>query len=540
MNNPQSLRFIGGKPKAGEAFNPEIVTCRFFYSNLFYYFYEIFVNFRMKASKTFLFIVSILLLLGIISLFFPKKGIAFGERQLYFPTIEDILTKRPGLSTTASQRMKEMEKSLRMKHLQDSITKMAYYDSLAFYIDFFQNHPSRMCLPNDNWNYFNGLFERFDTCGKQNEIIHILHYGDSQIEGDRITGYIRQKLQEKFGGKGPGLLPAVQPIPSSTVAQFASENIERYIVSGNLQNRISNKRYGALGQVGVVSGESFISVQVRNWKQTFENVKEFRKIRLFVGHPSPNFRADLVISNHKTIKQKIKDKNKPVHILTWELDKPVKKFTLNLHGLGEIYGMAVDGTAGIAVDNIPFRGSSGTFFTTMDSIILGAMLQELNAQMILLEFGGNMTPSIKNEKSIENYKNKMSNQIVLLKRLCPKAKIILIGPADMSTKINGKLQSYPYLAKIIDALKETALQNNIAFWNMYEVMGGQNSMIDWVKNAPPLAATDYIHFSTKGAEKIAGLFYESLMIYYDYYNFEKEKKDLKALKGKEKEKGKKK
>ncbi|MDR0683148.1 MAG: GDSL-type esterase/lipase family protein, partial [Dysgonamonadaceae bacterium] len=402
----------------------------------------------------------------------------------------------------------------------------AYDDSLAFYINFFQNHPSRIHLPNDHWDYFDDLFKCFDICEKQNETIRILHYGDSQIEGDRITGYIRQKLQEKFGGKGPGLLPAVQLIPSSSVVQSASDNIERYIISGNLQNELPNKRYGALGQVGIVSGESFISVQVRNWKQTFENVKEFQKIRLFVGYPSSNFRADLVISNHKIVKQKMKNENRPVKILTWELDKPVKNFTLQLHGLGEIYGMALDGTTGIAVDNIPFRGSSGTFFTTMDSTVLGDMLQELNTRMILLEFGGNMTPAIRNKKSVENYKTKMSDQIALLKRLCPKAKIILLGPADMSTKINGKLQSYPYLAKIIEALKEAALQNNIAFWNMYEVMGGQNSMIEWVKNNPPLAAPDYIHFSIKGTEKIADLFYESLMIYYDYYNFKKDKENL--------------
>jgi lysophospholipase L1-like esterase len=478
----------------------------------------------MKASKTFLFIVSVLLLLGIISLCFPKKGIAFGERQLYFPTIEDIFTKRSGHSTTASQRVKEMEESLRMKRLQDSV----YYDSLAFYIDFFQNHPSRMHLPNDNWNYFNDLFERLDTCEKQNEIIHILHYGDSQIEGDRITGYIRRKLQEKFGGKGPGLLPAVQPIPSLSVAQSASENIERYIISGNLQNRISTGRYGALGQVGLISGESVISVQIRNRRQAIENVREFQKIRLFVGHTGSNFSADLIIPDRGAINRKVNDRNEPAGVLTWDLEEPGGKFTLKLHGAGEVYGMAVDGMAGIAVDNIPFRGSSGTFFTTMDSTLLGGMLQELNVQLILLEFGGNAMPAIKSDKSVEYYKRQMSNQIALLKRLCPKIKIILIGPADMSTKINGELQSYPYLVKMTEGLKEAALQNNVAFWNMYEVMGGKNSMIDWVKNTPPLAAPDYIHFSTKGAEKIADLFYESLIIYYDYHHFRKEKENLKV------------
>jgi lysophospholipase L1-like esterase len=475
----------------------------------------------MRASKTFFFILSVLLLLGIISLCFPKEGIDFGSGRLYFPTLEDILAERPGHSTTAAQRMKEMEESLQIKRRQDS----AYYDSLAFYTHFFQHHPARIHLPDNDREFLKDLFERFDACRKQNEIIHILHYGDSQIEGDRITGYIRQKMQEKFGGEGPGLLPAVQPIPSFSVAQTASEHIERYIISGNLQNKLPSRRYGALGQVGMVADESFISVQVRNWKQTFENVRTFRKVRLFVGRPDAHFKADLIVPGRPVARQRVKDRKAPAGVLTWDLDEPAKKFTLKLHGSGEVYGMAVDGASGIAVDNIPFRGSSGTFFTAMDSTVLGAMLRELNTQLILLEFGGNMTPVLRNAKAIENYKQQMSRQIALLKRLCPGAKILLIGPADMSTKVNGKLQTYPRLAEMTEALKEAALQQHAAFWNMYEVMGGENSMVDWVKNTPPLAAPDYIHFSPKGAERIAGLFCESLFVYYDYYRFIKERKE---------------
>ena len=35
----------------------------------------------------------------------------------------------------------------------------------------------------------------------------IVHYGDSQIEGDRITGYVRNRLQLAFEGGGPGFFP---------------------------------------------------------------------------------------------------------------------------------------------------------------------------------------------------------------------------------------------------------------------------------------------------------------------------------------------
>ena len=442
-----------------------------------------------------------------------------GELHLYFPTLEDVFTATgSATSTVASEQMDAMERSLSMR--RDSVAEAAYNDSLAFFLDFFSNHPSRMHLPNNNWDYFDELFEAFDDCREAQKVVRVLHYGDSQIEGDRITGYLRQRLQEKFGGIGPGLLPAVQVVPTTAVEQATSKNIARYIVSGNFTNKAGHQRYGILGQLGVPEGnESNITVKARSWKQSFENSRKFQKIRLFVGNTSPYFRADLNVAKERSTKENSANPNLPVSVLEWNRPDSIAQFTINLSGRGEIYGLAVDGMNGVAVDNIPFRGSSGAFFTQLDTVVLAAMFDELETRLILLEFGGNMTPSITGDKSVAAYQKTMSEQITFLKRLCPQAKIILIGPADMSTKISGELQSYPYLKKTIAALREAALQNDVAFWNMYDVMGGHNSMISWVKNSPSLAATDYIHFNAKGAERIAELFYESLILYYDYRHF---------------------
>ena len=87
----------------------------------------------------------------------------------------------------------------------------------------------------------------------------------------------------------------------------------------------------------------------------------------------------------------------------------------------------------------------------------------------------------------------------------------------MSTNINGKMQTYPNLPDVRDALKNAVFEMGGAYFDMYEVMGGKNSMPSWVDANPPLAAKDYIHFSPRGAEKIAELFYESLMLDYEQY-----------------------
>jgi len=42
--------------------------------------------------------------------------------------------------------------------------------------------------------------------------LRIMYYGDSQIEGDRITSYIRQTLRKDHGGAGPGLFLPLMPV----------------------------------------------------------------------------------------------------------------------------------------------------------------------------------------------------------------------------------------------------------------------------------------------------------------------------------------
>jgi len=51
------------------------------------------------------------------------------------------------------------------------------------------------------------------------------------------------------------------------------------------------------------------------------------------------------------------------------------------------------------------------------------------------------------------------------------------------------------LPNVVDAQKKAALKAGCAFWNLYEVMGGQNSINTWVRKG--LASPDG-HFTHKG------------------------------------------
>ena len=63
----------------------------------------------------------------------------------------------------------------------------------------------------------------------------------------------------------------------------------------------------------------------------------------------------------------------------------------------------------------------------------------------------------------------------------------------------------------MEAQRRIAETNGVAFWNLFEAMGGPNSMPKWVDSNPPKAFKDYTHFNLDGAADIAELLGEALL-----------------------------
>ena len=48
-------------------------------------------------------------------------------------------------------------------------------------------------------------------------------------------------------------------------------------------------------------------------------------------------------------------------------------------------------------------------------------------------------------------------------------------------------------------------------------MGGENSIASFVNSDPPLASTDYVHFTNLGVNLVAEMFLNALMVEYRLY-----------------------
>jgi len=203
--------------------------------------------------------------------------------------------------------------------------------------------------------------------------------------------------------------------------------------------------------------------------------------------------------------------------MSLDIDNSISSFELKFRGENSplIFGLSLETEKGIGVDNIPIRGSSGNNFTKTDMVFMQDMLKMLNAKLIILQFGVNVVPNV--VESYKYYETQLYNQLVAIQKAKPDASIIMIGVSDVSRKEGLRYVSYPNIEKIRDAQKHAAFRAGVPFWDCYAAMGGKNSMAAWENAKPPLASKDFIHFTHRGANLIAEMFYAALMSEYSNY-----------------------
>ena len=80
----------------------------------------------------------------------------------------------------------------------------------------------------------------------------------------------------------------------------------------------------------------------------------------------------------------------------------------------------------------------------------------------------------------------------------------------------GSRQTMPSVKALRRAQREAAMQSGAAFWDVFEAMGGENSMVDYVSRN--WAAKDYTHLSFQGGRELAYALFDALILEKQLYD----------------------
>jgi lysophospholipase L1-like esterase len=483
----------------------------------------------MKPSAILFFFVSVFALLLAGALIFPEKGIPLAPNlRLQFISKKEIFPPAEEPHVDIATILKQQ------KYMTDSVLlaiaggKAGDLKIPGIDTDSLINSITPIEYPGRDSTLLYPLFKSLRNLSSTGQLIRIMHYGDSQIEDDRMTSLLRNKLQTRFGGSGAGLVPASQLYPYGfSMKQTWSKNWNRHIGFGKKDTTIKHNRYGAMASYCTYNARYRSSyadtavawINFHSSPYSYNNTRTFSQCRIFYGQNKEPFLNEL-IQDDKLVDADILPSTTRLKVIRWKLDSPGNNLKLTFKGQSspEIYGITLDGRKGVAVDNIPLRGCSGLFFTKLDEQLMRDMYKELNVKCFILQFGGNFVPA--GLHSYSGYEKWFASQIRQLQRLCPGVSVLVIGVADMSVKNKSNYITNPNVEKVRDALRAAAFKSGAAFWDMYQAMGGQNSMPAWVTANPPLASGDFVHFNARGAKTIAQMFYDALIL--EYLRYEKQ------------------
>ena len=355
--------------------------------------------------------------------------------------------------------------------------------------------------------------------------VRVMYYGDSQIEGDRITSYLRQILREKKGGTGPGLFLPVMPVMNTkTFSLRSSANWKRYNYLSYKKGEISHRDYGPFmiscrflpeGEKSVVPVKAFVSVRPSGTADSTSS--HYDLLRIFYGNSSDIVYV-VVKSGGREIFSDILKKGKGVSEISCNLDgADLIQIEFSGHVSPDIYGISIESSKGVIVDNIPQRGSAGLEFTMVGRSNLSESYRLLAPDLFILHYGLNIVRNVADDYSY--YERGLTRQLKLLKEVSPSTPIFVVGLTDMALKKGDSLRSYPNIPSIIQAQKNATIAAGVSFWDSFTAMGGALSIVSWAERQPPLAQKDYVHLTYTGADSLSVLLADEI--------FSREKKVVK-------------
>ena len=345
----------------------------------------------------------------------------------------------------------------------------------------------------------------------KNQKVRIAHYGDSEIEGDNVTESMREAFQEKFGGEGAGYLSITsQDITfRMTTKQSFSDNWKTYSI---LANSVTKVAPGISGFVAVPQGNSWVDYKTTGYTS---DTKEFKTVRLFYGNATPS--SIKYSFNNGSQKSGFLQSGKGVHEMTLKSSGNAKsiKISTSVPNQGSFYGVSLENGNGVYVDNFPLRGNTGVSLNDIPENVLSQFSKYLNYKLIILGFGLNVVGN--SSMNYMWYEREMEKVVNHLKEAFPNCSILIVGVGDKSVKRGSRFITDPKVPRLIRTQERIAQKTGVAFWNLFEVMGGRNSMNDWVNANPPLAFKDYTHLTLDGTKKIGKLLAEALIDQYNSY-----------------------
>jgi lysophospholipase L1-like esterase len=339
-------------------------------------------------------------------------------------------------------------------------------------------------------------------------ITRVLHYGDSVIASDYVSGTVRRRLQARFGDAGHGFILIANPW------DWYFHNDVVHGSSGDWNASRITGPWAADGLYGL-GGVSFSNYGGgAAWFGTARSGDFGRRASgLYLYYLEQPGGGDVEIRVRKgpVIRFSTQGDTKVSRVQSLRFEDGEATVAVRAMGRGPVrlFGVALERDGpGVVYDALGLHAARGSYWQHQNRAHWREQLALRDPALVVIQYGTNESDQWLDR---DEYGRTLGRLLDELRDLAHDASLLVVSPLDRAGLKDGKWTSKSVLVDLVAIQRRVALDRGIAFWNTFEAMGGEGAMARWWKARPQLGGDDLTHPTPRGAEVIGDMLTDALL-----------------------------
>jgi lysophospholipase L1-like esterase len=347
-------------------------------------------------------------------------------------------------------------------------------------------------------------------------VTRILHYGDSTIASDYVSGTMRRRLQARFGDAGHGFILIANPWEwyfHNDVLHGSNDDWKASRLAGPVA---PDGMYG-LGGVSFTSYGGGVAAFGTATRGDFgRNVSRFD---LYYLEQPGGGDVELTLRGAPPERFSTRGSAKASRVHSVRTTDGDSRLTVRAVGGGPVrlFGVALErDQPGVVYDALGSHAAMAMNWQRQDRAHWKDQLALRDAALVVFQYGTNESDLPRFDR--DEYERALADLIDELREAASGASILVVAPLDRAESKDGRLVTRRAILDLVAIQRRVALAHGAAFWNTFDAMGGEGSMARWFKTRPQLAGGDLTHPTPRGAEVLGDMLSDALIRVYEKHS----------------------
>lgn len=367
-----------------------------------------------------------------------------------------------------------------------------------------------MPVEDSSGHALDAFFERLARTERKEEgaITRILHYGDSIIASDYLSGTARRRLQARFGDSGHGFILIANPW------QWYFHNDVMHAADGDwaasrLRGPTAADGIYGLGGVSFTSyggGVAWFGTATRG---AFG--RHVSRFDLYYLEQPGGGTVEMTVRGWTQERFSTRGDAKVARVHTVRTGDGEGLLTIRaVGGPVRLFGVALErDRPGVVYDALGSHGAMAVLWQRQNRAHWKQEMDLRDPALIVLEFGTNESDLWRLDRA--QYERDLGDLIEEMHDMAPHASVLLISPLDRAEVRGGRVVTRRVIVDLVTIQRRVAMAHGAAFWSAFEAMGGEGAMARWVRTRPQLAGEDLTHPTPLGAEVLGDMFSDAII-----------------------------